>query len=120
MLIAMTGLALAVGSCISVTSGYSLGAEDDGNTKVVTVGSELRLVLPADRDWNLESTDTAALPLKSTQVTAINGQNYRIWLLDVKRSGDFTIRATGQAACLRASPPCTDAPLRYTFKIHAS
>jgi hypothetical protein len=108
------------GACVSVTSGYSLGAEDDGKTKSVAVGSELRLVLPADRDWSLESTDTAALPLKSTQVTAINGRDHRIWLLDVRRPGDFTIRATGQAACLRATPPCTDAPVRYTFRIHAS
>jgi hypothetical protein len=112
-------LLVLVASCVSVTSGYAIGPTDDGTTKSVTVGSELRLTLPADRDWALESTDTAALPLKSSQIGTISGQTYRIWLFDVKKSGDFTLRATGQPPCLNATPPCSDAPIRYLFKIHA-
>ena len=110
-------LALVAG-CVTATSGYAIGPDDDGKTKSVAVGAELRLMLPADRDWTLESTDTAALPIKSTQVGTISGQSYRIWLFDIKKSGDFTLRATGLAACLKATPPCSDPPTRYQFKIH--
>jgi hypothetical protein len=115
------GLAIAVlTSCLSVTSGYAIGAQDDGTTKELRVRSELRLTLLADRDWTLESTDTQALHLKSSQLGSIGGQSYRVWLFDVTRAGDFVIRATGQAACTRNAPPCADAPLRYTFKLHAT
>lgn len=80
----------------------------------------MRLTLPADRDWSLESTDTAALFLKSVQVGVISGQSYRVWLFDITKAGDFTLRAASPAACAKATPPCSDAPTRYLFKIHAA
>ena len=106
-------------ACVSVQSGYSLGAEDNGTTKNVTVGSELRLLLPADLDWTLESTNTSALALKSTQVGNIGGSSARIWLFDVKQAGDYVVRATGDAPCRKDAPPCATPTVRYQFNIRA-
>src|SRR6267378_6611899 len=86
-------------ACMSVQSGNSLGVDDSGTTKNVTVGNELRLVLAGDLDWTLESTNTAAVALKSTQVGNVGGSSMRIWLSDVKRAGDYVLRATGEAPC---------------------
>jgi len=106
-------------ACVSVRSGYSLGAEDNGTTKDVTVGSELRLVLPADVDWILESTNTTALALKSTQIGNVGNSSMRIWLFDVKREGDYVIRATGDAQCRKNVPPCATPTVRYEFNVRA-
>lgn len=106
-------------ACVSVRSGYSLGAEDNGTTKNVTVGSELRLVLPADLDWTLESTNTTALALKSTQVGNVGTSSMRIWLFDVKQAGDYVVRATGDAQCRKNVPPCATPTVRYEFNIRA-
>lgn len=106
-------------ACVSVRSGYSLGAEDNGTTKDVTVGSELRLVLPADVDWILESTNTTALALKSTQIGNVGNSSMRIWLFDVKRAGDYVIRATGDAQCRKNVPPCATPTVRYEFNVRA-
>jgi hypothetical protein len=105
-------------ACGSYQSGYSIGAEDNGTTKDVKVGSALRLVLPAD-DWSLESTNTSALALKSTAVGDSGGAPTRIWLFDVKQAGDFVLRATGEAPCRRDTPPCDRPTARYEFKIRA-
>jgi len=96
-------------ACVSVQSGFGIGAEDNGKTKSVSVGSELRLVLPGDLDWNLESTNTSAVALKSSQVGNVGGSSVRIWLFDVKQAGDYIIRASGlvERACRRARcRPC--------------
>ncbi len=106
-------------ACVSVQSGYGIGAEDNGTTKSVKVGSELRLVLPADIDWVLESTNTSALALKSSQVGNVGGSSARIWLFDVKQPGDYVIRATGDAQCRKSVPPCSVPTVRYEFKIQA-
>ena len=106
-------------ACVSLRSGYGLGAEDNGTTKNVTVGSELRLVLPADFDWTLESTNTTALALKSAQVGNVGDSSMRIWLFDVKRAGDYVVRATGDAQCRKNVPACTTPTVRYEFNIRA-
>jgi len=106
-------------ACASVRSGNSLGAEDTGTTKNVTVGSELRLVLAADVDWTLESTNTTALALKSTQVGNVGSSSMRIWLFDVKQAGDYVVRATGDAQCRKSVPPCATPTVRYEFNIRA-
>ena len=54
-------------ACVRVQSGYALGPENDGTTKNVTVGSEVRLVLPADLDWQLEASNTKALVSRPRQ-----------------------------------------------------
>jgi hypothetical protein len=105
--------------CVSVRSGFSLGAEDNGTTKNVTVGSELRLVLPADVDWTLESTNTTALALKTTQIGNVGSSSMRIWLFDVKQAGDYVVRATGEAQCRKNVPPCATPTMRYEFNIRA-
>jgi len=106
-------------ACVSARSGNSLGAEDSGTTKNVTVGSELRLVLPADVDWTLESTNTTALALKSTQIGSVGSASMRIWLFDVKQAGDYVVRATGEAQCRKSVPPCATPTMRYEFNIRA-
>jgi hypothetical protein len=106
-------------ACVSVRSGFSLAAEDNGTTKNVTVGSELRLVLPADLDWTLESTNTTALALKSSQVGNVGTSSMRIWLFDVKQAGDYVVRATGDAQCRKNVPPCATPTVRYEFNIRA-
>jgi hypothetical protein len=106
-------------ACVSVQSGFGIGAEDNGKTKSVSVGSELRLVLPADLDWNLESTNTSAVALKSSQVGNVGGSSVRIWLFDVKQAGDYVIRASGDAPCRKSVPPCSVPTVRYEFKIRA-
>ena len=106
-------------ACASLRSGNSLGAEDTGTTKNVTVGSELRLVLAADVDWTLESTNTTALALKSTQVGNVGSSSMRIWLFDVKQAGDYVVRATGDAQCRKSVPPCATPTMRYEFNIRA-
>ena len=106
-------------ACVSARSGNSLGAEDSGTTKNVTVGSELRLVLPADVDWTLESTNTTGLALKSTQIGNVGSSSMRIWLFDVKQAGDYVVRATGEAQCRKSVPPCATPTMRYEFNIRA-
>src|SRR5258705_6367647 len=86
---------LVVTLACSIQSGYSLGAEDNGTTKSVTVGKELRLVLSGDLDWILESTNTAAVALKSTQMGNAGGASVRIWLFDVRQARDHVLPATG-------------------------
>jgi hypothetical protein len=117
-LLFIPALVVAV-ACVSLRSGYSLGAEDSGTTKNVMVGSELRLVLPADVDWTLESTNTTALALKSAQVGNVGSSSMRIWLFDVKQAGDYVVRATGDAQCRKSVPPCTTPTVRYEFNIRA-
>ena len=106
-------------ACVSVQSGYGIGVDDNGTTKSVRVGSELRLVLPGDLDWTLESTNTSALALKSSQLGNIGGTSVRIWLFDVKQAGDYVLRAAGDAPCRRNVPPCSTPTVRYEFKIQA-
>src|SRR2546428_5149914 len=106
-------------ACVSVQSGYSLGVEDNGTTKNVTVGNELRLVLPGDLDWTLESTNTAAVAMKSSQVGNVGGSSVRIWLFDLKQPGDYVVRATGDAPCRKTVPPCETPTVRYQFNIRA-
>lgn len=110
-------LSLSV-ACVSVQSG-GIGAEDNGTTKSVRVGSELRLVLAGDLDWVLESTNTSALALKSSQVGNVGGSSVRTWLFDVKQAGDYVVRATGDAPCRKSVPPCSTPTVRYEFKIQA-
>jgi hypothetical protein len=110
---------LAAGSC-RVQSGYGLGAGDAGTTKSIPVGSEVRLVLSADYEWNLESTDTRALILKSTGSGSVGFAAVTIWSFDLKSSGRFVLRATGQPRCFRDVPPCTTASVIYEFTIISS
>jgi len=106
-------------ACVRVQSGYGLGPEDDGTTKNVRVGSEVRLVLPGELDWQLEGSNTKALMLKGTSVGSVGGSVLRVWTFDVTSPGDLTIIATGSPACLKASPPCSAPTLRYRFTLHA-
>jgi hypothetical protein len=106
-------------ACVSFQSGYSLAAEDNGTTKNVMVGKELRLVLSGDLDWTLESTNTAAVAFKSTQLGNVAGSSVRIWLFDVKQAGDHVLRATGDAPCRKTVPPCETPTVRYQFNIRA-
>jgi len=92
-LLVIPGLILSF-ACVTVHSGFSLGPENNGATKAVTVGSEVRLVLPGDLEWN-------------------------IWNFDVKQAGDFVLRATGDAPCRRDTPPCASPTVRYEFKVRA-
>jgi len=66
--LSLLAVALTVGAagCVRTQSGFGLGPEDDGATKTVTVGSKLRVSLPAEFEWNIESTNTSALALKSS------------------------------------------------------
>ena len=114
-------LTLAVLSlaCVRVQSGYALGPENDGATKTVSVGSELRLALPADYDWTIASTNTSALALKSTLVGSVGGSNVRMWVFDVQSAGDYVIRATGEPPCRTTVPPCLTPTLSYRFSIRA-
>jgi hypothetical protein len=114
-------LALAVVSlaCVRVQSGFTLGPENDGATKTVSVGSELRLALPADYDWNIASTNTSALTLKSTLLGSVGGSNVKMWLFDVQSAGEFVIRATGEPPCRKSLPPCLAPTLSYHFSIRA-
>src|SRR5258705_11358047 len=88
---------LVVTFACSVQSGYSLGAEDNGTTKNVTVGKELRLVLSGDLDWILESTNTAAVALKSTQMGNVGGTSVRIGPLQVRLGRDHVLSSTRDA-----------------------
>jgi predicted secreted protein len=105
-------------ACVRVQSGYGLGPEDDGTTKTVRVGSEVRLVLPADLDWQLEGSNTKALVLKNTSVGSVGGSALRTWTFDVTAPGDLIIRATGAPACLKAVPPCSAPSVHYRFTLH--
>lgn len=107
-------------ACVRVQSGYGLGPENDGTTKNVTVGSEVRLVLPADLDWRLEASNTKALVLKTTSVGSVGGSSLRIWTFDVIAPGDLIIIATGTPACQKATPPCSAPTLHYRFTLHAT
>lgn len=112
-------LALTVGAmgCVRMQSGFGLGPEDDGATKTVTVGSELRLALPAEYDWDIASTNTSALALKNTLVGAVGGSNLKMWLFDVKSAGEFKLRATGEPACRKSVPACAAPAITYEFTI---
>jgi hypothetical protein len=112
-------LLVATFACVSIQSGYSVGVGDNGITKNVTVGNELRLVLPGDLDWILESTNTAAVALKSSQIGDVGGSSMRIWLFDLKQAGDYVLRATGDAPCRKSVPPCETPTVRYQFNIRA-
>ena len=119
--LSLLALALTVGAvgCVRTQSGFGLGPEDDGATKTVTVGSELRLALPAEFEWNIESTNTSALALKSSLVRAVGGSNLKIWLFDVKSAGEFKLRATGEPACRKNVPACAAPAVTYQFTIRA-
>jgi hypothetical protein len=106
-------------ACVHVQAGYGLGPENDGTTKNVQVGSEVRLVLPAELDWQLEGSNTKALVLKSTAVGSVGGSALRIWTFDVTSPGDLILIATGTPACQKASPPCSSPTLHYRFTLHA-
>ena len=112
-------LALVSLACVRVQAGYTLGPENDGTTKTVSVGSELRLALPADYDWNIASTNTSALALKSTLVGSVGGSNVRMWVFDVQSAGEYVIRATGEPPCRKSIPPCLTPTLSYRFGIRA-
>jgi len=116
-------LALAIGltacACVQVQSGYALGPENNGATTTVPVGSELRLTLPAEYDWKVESTNTSALALKSTLIGSVGGVAMRIWLFDVKSAGQFVLRATGEPPCRKSAPPCATPDVSYLFNIRA-
>ena len=119
--LSLIALALTVGTagCVRTQSGFGLGPDDDGGTKTVTVGSELRLSLPAEFEWNIESTNAAALALKSSLVGAVSGSNLKIWLFDVKTAGEFKLRATGEPACRKTVPACAAPAVSYLFTIRA-
>ena len=53
---------------------------------------------PAELDWNIESTNTSALLLKSAALGSIGGSNLRIWLFDVKSAGQFVARPVNRRA----------------------
>jgi hypothetical protein len=114
----MALLMTALIACVRVQSGYGLGPEDDGTTKTVRVGSEIRLVLPADLDWQLEGSNTKALVLRNTVVGSVGGSALRTWTFDVAAPGDLIILATGTPACLKAVPPCSAPTLHYRFTLH--
>ena len=105
--------------CVRVTSGYGIGSEDNGKTKEVKVGSDLRLVLRGDFDWQLESTNMSALALTGSQVGTVGGSPVRIWEFDVKSAGTFVLRASGDATCRKAVPPCAVPSEKYEFTIVA-
>ena len=119
--LSLLALVLTVGGmgCVRAQSGFGLGPEDDGTTKTVTVGSELRLALPADFDWDIASTNTSALALKSTLVGSVGGANLKMWLFDVKTAGEFKLRATGEPACRKSVPQCLAPAVTYQFTIRA-
>src|SRR5438034_4492074 len=88
-------LTLAIGltacACVQVQSGYALGPENNGATTTVPVGSELRLTLPAEYDWKVESTNTSALALKSTLIGSEGGVAMRGWLFYSKSACEFVL-----------------------------
>ena len=112
-------LTLIATACVRVQSGFTLGAEDSGTTKSVSVGSELRLALAAELEWNIESTNTSALALKSSLLGSVGGTNMKMWLFDVKSAGEFVLRATGEPACRKSLPPCLAPAVSYRFTIRA-
>ena len=112
-------LTLIATACVRVQSGFTLGAEDSGTTKSVSVGSELRLALAAELEWNIESTNTSALALKSSLLGSVGGANMKMWLFDVKSAGEFVLRATGEPACRKSLPPCLAPAVSYRFTIRA-
>ena len=50
-------LVVAAFACTRIQTAYAFGPENDGTTTMLPVGSEIRLVLPADFEWNIEATD---------------------------------------------------------------
>ena len=112
-------LTLIATACVRVQSGFTLGAEDNGTTKTVSVGSELRLALAAELEWNIESTNTSALALKSSLLGSVGGTNMKMWLFDVKSAGEFVLQATGEPACRKSLPPCLAPAVSYRFTIRA-
>jgi hypothetical protein len=103
--------------CVRVQEGFSLGPTDDGTTKPVSVGGELRVVLPANATWNLASTKPSALKLKSASSGSIGGSDLKIWMFDVLEAGRFVLRATGEPLCRKDAPPCSQPTLEYNFTI---
>ena len=112
-------LTLLAPACVRAQSGFTLGPENDRTTKTVSVGSELRLALPAEFEWNIQSTNTSALALKSTLIGSVGGANLKMWLFDVKSAGEFVLRATGEPTCRKSVPPCLAPTVSYQFTIRA-
>ena len=102
--------------CVRVQAGVALGAADAGTTKDVAVGSEVRLTLPADYVWTVESTNTSALALKSSVLGTVGEQSVRIWLFDARTAGDYVLRASGSHPCESANPACSPS-VQYRFNL---
>lgn len=113
-------LLTVVSACVRVQAGYGLGPENDGMIRNVQVGSEVRLVLPAELEWAIEASDTEALSLKSVTVGSVGGSSLRIWTMDVTAVGDFILVATGTPRCQKAVPPCLTPTVHYRFTLHAT
>ena len=107
-------------ACVRAQTSYGLGPENDGTTKNVQVGSEVRLILPAEFEWTIEASDTKALSLKRVLDGTVGGSAIRIWSMDVTAAGDFILVANGTPVCQKASPPCAPATMHYRFTIHAT
>jgi hypothetical protein len=118
-LVLALALTLVAFACVRVQSGFTLGPENNGTTKTVSVGSELRLALPAELEWNIESTNTSALALKSSLLGSVGGTSMKMWLFDVKSAGEFVLRATGEPGCRKSVPPCLAPAVSYRFTIRA-
>jgi hypothetical protein len=110
-------VSLLLAGCVRVQNGFSLDASDDGTTKSVSVGGELRVVLPANATWNLASNKPSALKLKSTSSGSIGGSDLKIWMFDVLETGRFVLRATGDPLCRKDAPPCSLPTIEYNFTI---
>ncbi len=112
-------VSLLLAGCVRVQNGYSLDPSDDATTKSVSVGGELRVVLPANATWNLASSKPSALKLKSASSGSVGGSDLKIWTFDVLETGRFVLRATGEPLCRKEAPPCSLATLEYNFTIDA-
>src|SRR5438552_9237616 len=89
-------LVVAAFACTRIQTAYAFGPENDGTTTMLPVGSEIRLVLPADFEWNIEATDPKALQLKTSVAGTVGDSGVRIWAFDVTKSGRLVVRATGE------------------------
>lgn len=115
----LSALLVLLLACVRLQSGISLGPEDDGTSKSVRVGSEVRLALSADYDWTLESTNTSALAFRSSSVGSAGGATLHVWLFDVRAPGRFVLRTTGEPLCQKDNPPCARPTLQYRFTLVA-
>ena len=112
-------VSLLPAGCVRVQNGFSLDPSDDGTTKSMSVGGELRVVLPANSTWNLASNKPSALKLTSASSGSIGGSDLKIWMFDVLETGRFVLRATGDPLCRQDVPPCSLPPLEYNFTIES-